>query len=244
LVGNPGEQPSLNCSEFSGLKAAGRGRRGALACGLIGWEDWRLRAQIKSVFCALLGLAAASIASPANAQTTAYAVGQGSPNQIVLTIPVKASVGGRCGFKAGTAPSGTYNQPNFDVTGLNHDFVFELDCTGPSRVAVVSTNGGLKTAGSVPAGYTTLAPYTVALNLVGSSATATDSCLAATLVTGSTCAFLGPASTSVGLRLAASSINQSGSYLRVTAPPYSAASPQLVAGSYADTLTVTISASP
>lgn len=59
---------------------------------------------------------------PAMAQTTAYAVGQGSPNQITLSIPVTASVGGRCGFAAGSAPSGTYNQPDFDVIGLNHDF--------------------------------------------------------------------------------------------------------------------------
>ncbi len=203
-----------------------------------------MRLRSKHILAIVSAVSAVAIASPAAAQTTAYAVGQGSPNQIALSIPVKASVGGRCGFKAGTAPSGTYNQPNFDVTGLNHDFVFELDCTGPSRVAVVSTNGGLKTGGTVPAGYTTLAPYTVALNLVGSSTTATANCLAATLVTGSTCSFLGPASTTVGLRLAASSLNQTGSYLRVTAPPYTAASPQLVAGSYADTLTVTISASP
>lgn len=182
-------------------------------------------------------------AVPAAAQTTAYAAGQGSPNQIVLSIPVTASVGGRCTFATGSAPSGTYDQPNFDVLGLNHDFTFELECTGPSRVAVVSTNGGLKTAGSAPTGYTTLAPYDVTLNLVGSSTTANQTCQVATLVTGSTCAFLGPATTTQGLRLASNSINQNGTYLRVSAPPYAAAT-QLVAGNYADTLTVTVSASP
>lgn len=180
---------------------------------------------------------------PAMAQTTAYAVGQGSPNQITLSIPVTASVGGRCGFAAGSAPSGTYNQPDFDVIGLNHDFSFALECTGPSRVAVVSTNGGLKTGGSAPTGYTTLAPYDVTLNLVGSSTTANQTCQVATLVTGSTCTFLGPASTTQGLRLASNSISQTGTYLRVSAPPY-AAPAQLVAGNYADTLTVTVSASP
>jgi len=191
-----------------------------------------------------LGATAATAAiMPASAQTTAYAEGQGAPNQIVLSIPVTASVGGRCGFKAGSVPTGTYDQPDFDVTGLDHSFPFELECTGPSRVAVVSTNGGLKTPGSAPSGYTTLAPYDVELNLVGSTETASESCEVATLVTGSTCPFVGTASTMVGLRLDATSIDEIGSYLRVTAPPYSAAT-QLVAGSYADILTVTVSASP
>ncbi|MGH6652307.1 MAG: hypothetical protein ACREB7_14385 [Sphingopyxis sp.] len=192
---------------------------------------------------ALALLAACVQAVPAAAQTTAYAAGQGSPNQIVLSIPVTASVGGRCAFATGGAPSGTYDQPNFDVIGLNHDFTFALECTGPSRVAVVSTNGGLKTAGSAPTGYSTLAPYDVTLNLVGSSATANQTCQVATLVTGSTCTFLGPASTAQGLRLASNSINQTGTYLRVSAPPYAGAT-QLVSGNYADTLTVTVSASP
>jgi hypothetical protein len=192
---------------------------------------------------ALALLAPCVQAVPAAAQTTAYAAGQGSPNQIVLSIPVTASVGGRCAFATGGAPSGTYDQPNFDVIGLNHDFTFALECTGPSRVAVVSTNGGLKTAGSAPTGYSTLAPYDVTLNLVGSSATANQTCQVATLVTGSTCTFLGPASTAQGLRLASNSINQTGTYLRVSAPPYAGAT-QLVSGNYADTLTVTVSASP
>lgn len=195
----------------------------------------------KMIGCALM--MGAVPATTAFAQTTAYAVGQGSPNEIVLSIPVTASVGGRCGFAAGSAPSGTYDQPDFDVTGLNHDFLFELECTGPSRVAVVSTNGGLLTGGSAPSGYTTLAPYDVTLNLVGSSDTANATCEVATLVTGSTCSFLGPASTTQGLRLNANSISQNGSYLRVSAPPYAAAA-QLVAGNYADILTVTVSASP
>ena len=112
-----------------------------------------------------------------------------------------------------------------------------------SLVEVVSTNGGLKTAGSAPTGYSTLAPYDVTLNLVGSSATANQTCQVATLVTGSTCTFLGPASTAQGLRLASNSINQTGTYLRVSAPPYAGAT-QLVSGNYADTLTVTVSASP
>lgn len=182
-------------------------------------------------------------AVPAAAQTTAYADGPNGPREIALSIPVTASVGGRCAFATGNAPSGTYNQPDFDVNGLNHDFAFQLECTGPSRVAVVSANGGLKTPGTATTGYTTLAPYAVTLNLQGSTTTANDTCQVATLVSGSTCGFVGPASTAQGLRLASNSLNLSGSYLRVTAPAY-AGPAQLVAGSYSDTLTVTVSPSP
>ncbi len=177
------------------------------------------------------------------AQTTAYAVGQGAPNSIALSIPVTASVGGRCSFKTGSAPSGTYNQPDFDLTGLNHDFPFQLDCTGASRVAVVSANGGLKTAGTAGAGYLTLAPYKVDLNLVGNTQTVTANCQVATLLAGSSCSFVGPASTAQGLRLPGASFNQNGSYLRVSAPAYSGAN-VLVAGTYSDTLTVTVSVAP
>ena len=193
-------------------------------------------------------LAACSVfaAGSAAAQTTAYAPSQGSPNSIAIPVQVTASVGGRCGFASGEAPSGSFDQPNFDSTGFSHDFTFVLDCTGPSRVAVVSSNGGLLTGGTAPTGYAVRAPYDVTLNLVanGGAPVVAATCAADTLTAGSTCAqFLGPASTTQGLRLSAASTNQTGSYLRVSAPPY-AGSAMLIAGNYADTLTVTLSASP
>ena len=195
-----------------------------------------------------LAVLALLLASPAAAQTTAYAPGDGTPNSIALTIDVKASVGGRCGFAENGAPSGTFDQRNFDVTGFTHDFLFTLNCTGPSRVGVVSSNGGLKTAGTAQSGYAVLAPYDVSLHLVSNTAATADAtCAAATLVAGTgTCSdFLGPASTTQGLRIAAPSTNQTGSYLRVAAAAYNQAiGPTLIAGEYADTLTVTLSASP
>ncbi|MGN6817664.1 MAG: hypothetical protein ACTHJR_03230 [Sphingomonas sp.] len=181
----------------------------------------------------------------AAAQQTVYAAGQPGVVGGFATLPVNvtASVGGHCGFATGSAPSGSYSQPDFDVNGLNHDFSFVLDCTGPSRVAVVSTNGGLLTAGAAPSGYATLAPYTVTLNLVGSTTTANQSCAVATLTasTGTPCSFRGPVSASQGLLLNSTSVSQPGTYLRVSAPAYSGPS-TLVQGSYSDTLTVTVSA--
>ena len=188
--------------------------------------------------CAACALALG--ASAASAQSTVY-----YPDSATVQVQVTASVGGRCGFASGGVPTGTFNQPDFDATGFSHDFVFVLDCTGPSRMAVISTNGGLKTGGAVPTGYTVTAPYEVALHLVanGGATSADASCAAGTLTTGSTCSFIGPASTTNGLRLTAPSTDQAGSYLRVSAPAYAGAA-QLVAGTYADTLVVTLSASP
>ncbi|MFL6845707.1 MAG: hypothetical protein ACJ8ER_12590 [Allosphingosinicella sp.] len=202
----------------------------------------------RSIVGALLLLAAAIPPAPAEAQVTVYAPGDGSPNQAQLPIDVLASVGGRCGFADLGTPAGSFDQRNFDVTGFSHDFLFSLNCTGPARVGVVSTNGGLKTGGTALTGYAVLAPYDVSLHLVSNTAaTANATCAAASLVAGTgTCAdFRGPANTTQGLRIAAPSTNQTGSYLRVAANAYNqAVGPTLIAGEYADTLTVTLSASP
>ena len=221
--------------------AIARGRR---RCALFG----RRFGESRPALLAAAALAAASPLSSVSAQTTVYAPGDGTPNSTQLQVNVLASVGGRCGFADLGTPSGSFDQRNFDVTGFSHDFLFSLNCTGPSRVAVVSSNGGLKTAGTAPSGYAVLAPYDVSLHLVSNTpATADATCAAATLVAGTgTCsAFRGPASTTQGLRIGAPSTNQTGSYLRVAAAAYNqAVGPTLVAGEYADTLTVTLSASP
>jgi hypothetical protein len=204
-------------------------------------ESNRLR---RLAVAALLGLAPLA---PLHAQTTIYAAGQGSPNSVALPINVMASVGGRCGFAAASAPSGTVSAPDFDVNGINQQVQFKLNCTGASRVAVLSTNGGLLNTGATDPGYTGLAPYSVKLTLVpnsGSPVVAT--CPVDTLKTGSatTCAptnFRGTADQTTGLRLGSPSTTPT-SMLEVIAPVYSGAN-TLIAGTYNDTLTVTVSPS-
>jgi hypothetical protein len=214
----------------------------------LGKATWS-RSSLARLSAIAIAFAAGSVSPvPLSAQTTVYAPGDGSPNSAAIPVNVLASVGGRCGFADLGVPSGTFDQRNFDVTGFTHDFLFALNCTGPARVGVVSSNGGLKTAGSAPAGYRTVAPYDVSLHLVSNTATVADgTCAVATLVVGTgTCtAFLGPATTTQGLRIGAPSTNQSGSYLRVAAAAYNqVVGPTLIAGEYADTLTITLSASP
>jgi hypothetical protein len=194
-------------------------------------------------------LAAAVIAGGmerAQAQVTAYA--GGSPSNIVLSIPVTASVGGRCGFAPGLAPNGST-----DVGEVNNafsaDFPFTLECTVPFRAAVISQNGGLLATGVTPAtGYTNLAPYLVDLNLVGDAGVTpvNATCDTGDLKTssGATCTFKGPASAAQGLRLNGSSYDVSGSYLRVHRAAYAGAQILAAANTYADSLTVTVSVSP
>lgn len=121
-----------------------------------------------------------------------------------------------------------------------------LQCTPAVRVAVVSANGGLLAAiATPPFGYGKLAPYDVALSLVGNSGvpTATAACAAATLTTasGAPCTFRGPASSNQGLRLGGASSAASGSYLRVSAPVYAESETLIASTTYADTLIVTVS---
>lgn len=185
---------------------------------------------------------AAVLAAPLAAQGISPTIYVGG--SIPMSVPVTASVGGVCGF-GGDVPHGSFDAGAIDTTAWTHDFNFEIDCNVASRVAVVSTNGGLKTPGTIAdPGYVGLAPYTVALNLVGNTVTIGGSCDVATLLAlaGMPCSFLGPASAAQGLRLAGPSQNQI-SYVRVSAPAY-AGPGILVSGSYGDTLTVTIAAAP
>lgn len=191
----------------------------------------------------LVAPAAYALAGTASAQTTAYAVGQGAPNNIVLSIPVTASVGGFCGFA--TAPNASHSFPGLD-NGFSADTGFVLNCNGASRIAVVSANGGLKTNAPVVTGYTDLAPYTVTVHMVGNAGLTSDGACAVsdlTATAASPCSFRGPVTPSVGLKLNGPSNGQAGSYIRVSAPVYAGAATLVASSAYADTLTVTLSAS-
>lgn len=189
-------------------------------------------------------VALCAMLQPAHAQVTAYAAGQGAVNSVEVGVEVRASVRSRCGFAAGGAPVGSIDQAEFDQSGFSKDFAIQLNCTGASRIAVSSANGGMVTPAAGATGYGTAAPYQVALKMVADNGTsATASCDAATLSAGGSCAFAGAAGSATGLRLAGASTKANGSYLRVSAPSYAGSAP-LVAGRYTDTLSITVSVSP
>jgi hypothetical protein len=198
------------------------------------------RISITSLLGALL--AAWPFASPA--QTSGSAVYGGSPREVALTVNVRASVSAACSFSAGNAPSGTYSVG--DVAGaylLNVGF--SLRCNTPSRVGIVSENGGMQAAGvpTVPAGYARLAPYQITLSLAGNQgSTAQATCQSPTLTaSASGCIFRGPATSARGLRLPGPSDNAPGSFIRISSQGYTDPAILIASNAYADRLTVTIS---
>ena len=193
---------------------------------------------------AILVAIVAVASQPVRAQTTAYAAGQGAVNSIEVGVEVRASVTGRCGFATSGAPAGTIDQADFDQSGFSRDFAIQLNCTGASRIAVSSLNGGMANQAVGASGYQTKAPYRVALHMVADNGTnASATCDASALSAGGSCSFGGTASTAKGLRLPGASTKANGSYMRVSALPY-IGSEQLVSGRYADTLSITVSVSP
>jgi hypothetical protein len=178
------------------------------------------------------------------AQTSGQAVYGGSPREVALSVNVTASVSASCAFSVGGAPGGTYSVG--DVEGAySVDVQFSLRCNSPSRVGVVSDNGGLLAAGvpTVPAGYARLAPYEITLRLAGDAGTAAqETCQSPTLTaSASGCTFRGPATSTRGLRLPGPSQDALGSVLRISSPGYSEPAILIASNSYADRLTVTIS---
>jgi hypothetical protein len=185
-------------------------------------------------------LACLIFSGTAHAQSvqTAYAGG----NPIVLSVPVTASIAVRCGSGAGELPAGNFNKDDFDRSGFSAQFDFALNCNGPSRVAISSTNGGLLTNAAVSPGYRNKADYEVTLHLRASDGTSAQAtCAASTMANGGSCSYAGTASTTRGLQLSSFAFNQAGSYVRISAPAQVLSASPLVQGSYSDVLRVTVS---
>ena len=144
--------------------------------------------------------------------------------------------------------NGPASELKTNVSAWTNDFFMKLVCTGPSRMAIVSTNGGLLNGSGAPAsGYTNLAPYTVAVSIAQNvGLPVTGSCLAADLTTSSAaaCTLRGTASPTVGLSFQPStSALSNASYVRVSAPAYGGADILTASATngYSDTLVVTVS---
>ncbi|MEN9682405.1 MAG: hypothetical protein RLZZ427_156 [Pseudomonadota bacterium] len=191
-------------------------------------------------------LAVPGAAHAATTPITAYypetGVPVGAPAQAVMQIPVTASIGGVCGFVPGNAPNGTIDAGQIDVSGWSGQVPFTVRCTAPWRIAVSSLNGALATPGPDVTGYTRRAPYDVKLHVNADGGIVERACAVALIdqAAGVTaCDFEGTASPANGLLLQRS-YDLAGSYIQASAPAY-AGSDILVAGTYGDTLTVSVS---
>lgn len=209
---------------------------------------------------AAFGLSMSVIAAPAQAQISQeqYAYFRDSavpptftypgPAQAILRVDVTASVGGVCGFASGAAPNANIIRNDIDTTGWSAQVPFTAQCTAPWRIAISSQNGALRNPVSTATGYQNRAPYDVSLNVPydtgASTGVVTATCPVAQIdqaLGSSPCNFKGAASTTNGLQVPRS-YNLTGSFIQVAAPAYPGPD-MLVAGTYTDTLTVTISPS-
>lgn len=165
----------------------------------------------------------------------------GSQPNAVLTIPVTASVGGTCGFQ--NLANATFTVLDIDTTAWEREVGFVPECTAPWRIAVSSENGGLlQASGALPTGYRNKAPYTVALQVAADGGPVAASCDVAELAgttPSPTCGFEGAATPTNGLYVPRS-YGLSGSKIKLQAPAYPGPD-VLIAGTYTDTLTVTVS---
>jgi len=205
--------------------------------------------------CAIMasGFALFAAWSPAAAVTAAVdpttgVTEPGYASNIPVTVPVTAKVTPSCGFDPANLPSGTLNWGDLN-NAFDGQINFGLRCNTPLNVGVVSSNGGLKSGASAASGYTALRDYQVELFLQGSPATADANCQASALVAAGACTFRGPATTTAasgGLFLNGSAVNGggyvSGSFIRVHDSAYAGASTLVASPTYADTLTLTLSA--
>jgi hypothetical protein len=200
------------------------------------------RGLCKISITSLLGALLAASPSALRAQTSGSAVYGGTPREVSLSVNVTASVSAACSFSSGAVPGGTYSVGNVEGA-YSLDVAFSLRCNSPSRVGIVSDNGGLKAnVPTVPNGYSQLAPYQITLSLAGNATSASATCQSATLTAGTSgCVFRGPATASAGLRLPGASDNAPGSFIRISSQGYSDPAILIASNSYADRLTVTIS---
>jgi hypothetical protein len=165
-------------------------------------------------------LAISGMGSPANAQT--------------LTVTAQGQIPQTCTVAAG---------PSFGNAGLNASgslsTTASVDCNIKFLIRVKSANGGLKTSLTPPsAAFSNSLDYqfSIAVPLDNSAGTLSGNCAASGLVTGSSACALSPAGTglSSGSATAMGQTASLGVSWTIPAPKL------LLAGSYADTLTITV----
>lgn len=122
------------------------------------------------------------------------------------------------------------------ASGAPVTVAFTVDCNAPFKYALSSVNGALKhqTIGSAPSGFEIVREYSVRTQIATNSGAGIDqTCTSASIKTGAvTCAF-----TNSGTAVA---IGKAGSL----ALSWTAGGQPLVAGTYQDTLTLTVSVQP
>lgn len=108
-----------------------------------------MRLMSVAISVATMAIASAAAAQDQPTQTVV------EPATATFQLNVTANVAQTCGFQDGFLPQENVDVGNLNGTVFQRDVPFQLTCTGPFRVGIVSQNGALKaSAGALPVGYT------------------------------------------------------------------------------------------
>ncbi|MFC4594398.1 hypothetical protein [Sphingobium tyrosinilyticum] len=176
------------------------------------------RFQGAMVACAL----AFSASAPAKAQS--------------LTITATGTIVGGCGITVGS----NFGPANLSAGG-NVTGTATVNCNAGFKINATSANGAIKTNTVAPANFTNAVPYSLAMTVpldVGGNVSAT--CNSSELVAGQSGCALSPGN-SAGLSSNGKTANNKTATLTAS---WSLPAPRLIAGTYSDTITVSIASVP
>lgn len=153
-----------------------------------------------------------------------------------VTIPATGSINASCSI---TVASG-FPAANLTVSG-SVGASSTLNCNTRFKVNATSTNGAIRTPKSPPTGFTNALAYSFSLNVPldqGGSVSAT--CPAAQLVVGQAGCALSPANTTGLSSGAGTSVNKTAALTAAWTLPTA----KLIAGSYSDTIIISVAPQP
>ncbi|MCW1401910.1 hypothetical protein OKA06_06060 [Novosphingobium sp. MW5] len=156
-----------------------------------------------------------------------------------LTINATGTILGSCQISVG---SNFPTNADLSVSGSSSASAV-VNCSTPFKINATSSNGALTTSAAAVSGFTNSLVYTLAMSVpLNTGGPVTASCTSAQLVSGQSSCALSPGN-STGLYSGATgtATNKTAS---LTASWTTPTTPRLVAGAYADTLTVSIAAVP
>lgn len=156
-----------------------------------------------------------------------------------LTVNASGTIVGACSF---TLASDFPTSADLSVAGSSPASA-TVNCSTPFKLNALSNLGALVNSVSAASGFTNSLGYTLAISVpLNTGGPATASCASSTLVTGQSGCALSPGNTT-GLYSGATG-TATNKTATLTASWATQVSPKLMAGNYADTLTVTIAAVP
>lgn len=155
-----------------------------------------------------------------------------------VSITATATIAAACSLTAGTGFGAANLGSSSSVTATA-----TVNCNTRYRLKAQSANGGFKSATAAPApSFTNQLAYTlnISVPLDNGGGTVAGSCASANLVAGSASCQMSPANTGLSSGSGTSTGQTASLSVSWTAPT----SPRLIAGSYTDTITITIAAQP